>query len=195
MRRDPLGIHNDEEIFDLRTIEIDQVDYLEQALNELQEELSKVEAGGEDDDGDALRAKKESLETVLDGLSMTAATNSNNTDGNSNRNNNNNNVNNRNTNTGKSILPTDSNFDPILFLTLVHRKASYEELVGSMNRLSSKCLILLFFLSWSKRTENCAPMYQCFFFHHTALSSSSSNLHSNFFYFDHESLFYFTSIN
>jgi len=39
--------------------------------------------------------------------------------------------------TGKSILPTDSNFDPILFLTLVHRKASYEELVGSMNQLSS----------------------------------------------------------
>ena len=40
--------------------------------------------------------------------------------------------------TGRSILPTEPNFDPILFLTLVHRSATYEELVGSMNSLSSE---------------------------------------------------------
>ena len=44
--------------------------------------------------------------------------------------------------TGKSVLPTDINFDPILFLTLVHQKASYEQLVGSMNRLSSTLHLL-----------------------------------------------------
>jgi hypothetical protein len=32
---------------------------------------------------------------------------------------------------------SDPNFEPLLYLTLVHRHASYEELVGSMDRLSS----------------------------------------------------------
>jgi hypothetical protein len=52
--------------FDLRGIEKSQVDFLEQALLECQEELLKGEAGGEDDK--ALRAKKESLESILDGI-------------------------------------------------------------------------------------------------------------------------------
>lgn len=37
-----------------------------------------------------------------------------------------------------SILPTNSDFDPILFLTLVHRNATYEELQESTSRLSRK---------------------------------------------------------
>jgi len=125
LRRDPLGLHGVE--FDLQAIETDQVDHLEQALVQLQEELSKAEAGGEDDQ--ALRAKKESLETVLDGIVGVSATHTSGPGG----------LNKSLSNkfTGKSILPTDNNFDPILFLTLVHRKASYEELVGSMNRLST----------------------------------------------------------
>ena len=128
LRKDPLGLHGTE--FDLRAMEMDQVDHLEQALSELQEELVKAEASGVGEDDQALRAKKESLETVLDGIIGVAGVivpteqqqqqNDNNVD------------------TGKSILPTDGSFDPILFLTLVHRGASYEELVGSMNRLSSK---------------------------------------------------------
>ncbi len=122
LRRDPLGLHGVE--FDLQETERDQVDHLEQALSKLQEELSKAEAGGEDNQ--ALRAKKESLEMVLDGvLGVTNAGTG--VSGN----------NNSIKKSGKSILPTDSHFDPILFLTLVHQKASYEELVGSMNRLSS----------------------------------------------------------
>jgi hypothetical protein len=117
LRRDPLGLKGAN--FDLRTLETGQVHHLEQALSELQEELRKAEAGGEDDQ--ALRAKKESLEMILDAIVGVAGADANLQD------------------TGKSILPTDPNFDPILFLTLVHRNATYEELVGSMNRLSSKC--------------------------------------------------------
>uniref|UniRef100_A0A7R9W467 Exocyst complex component n=2 Tax=Pseudictyota dubia TaxID=2749911 RepID=A0A7R9W467_9STRA len=37
-----------------------------------------------------------------------------------------------------SILPTDPNFDPLLFLTLVHRNASFEQLQHSIGRLESK---------------------------------------------------------
>jgi hypothetical protein len=116
LRRDPLGLKGAD--FDLRTLENNQVDFLEQALLELQEELRKAEAGGEDDQ--ALRSKKESLEMILDGIVGVAGAEANISE------------------TGKSILPTNPTFDPILFLTLVHRNASYEELVGSMNRLSSK---------------------------------------------------------
>lgn len=117
LRKDPLGLKSGE--FDLRTLESDQVDVLEQYLIELQEELRKAEAGGEDDQ--ALRAKKESLEMILDGIVGVAGADAH-----------------LASETGRSILPTNPNFDPILFLTLVHRRATYEELVGSMNRLSSK---------------------------------------------------------
>lgn len=118
LRKDPLGLKDTD--FDLRTIEKDQVEVLEQALLEFQEELRKGEAGGEDDK--TLRAKKESLESILDTIVGVAGAEGGIRD------------------TGRSILPTEHNFDPILFLTLVHRKATYEELVGSMNRLSSKFL-------------------------------------------------------
>ena len=116
LRKDPLGLKGDD--FDLRTIENNQVDFLEQSLLELQEEIRKGEAGGEDEK--ALQAKKESLESILDGIVGVAGAESGIGE------------------TGRSILPTNPNFDPLLFLTLVHRKASYEELVGSMDQLSSK---------------------------------------------------------
>lgn len=38
-----------------------------------------------------------------------------------------------------SILPTDADFNPMLFLTLVHRNATYEQLKESIERLDSKC--------------------------------------------------------
>ena len=116
MRKDPLGLKDDD--FDLRTIENNQVDFLEQALLEVQEEIRKGEAGGEDQK--ALQQKKESLESILDNIAGVAAS-----DG-------------QIMETGRSTLPTEPHFDPLLFLTLVHRKASYEELVNSMDRLSSK---------------------------------------------------------
>jgi len=37
-----------------------------------------------------------------------------------------------------SILPTSKDFDPILFLTLVHRHATYQDLLDSTSRLSRK---------------------------------------------------------
>jgi len=133
LRKDPLGLKDTE--FDLRDIENNQVSFLEQALAEFQEELRKGEAGGEDDQ--ALRAKKESLESILDGLvGVTGATEGKIGD------------------TGRSILPTEPNFDPILFLTLVHRKATYEELVGSMNRLSSKYFFVNYKLARRDKTWN-----------------------------------------
>jgi hypothetical protein len=116
LRKDPLGLKDAD--FDLRTVEKGQVEVLEQALLEFQEELRKGEAGGEDEK--TLRAKKESLESILDTIVGVAGAEAAIRD------------------TGRSILPTEHNFDPILFLTLVHRKATYEELGGSMNRLSSK---------------------------------------------------------
>ena len=116
LRKDPLGLKGDD--FDLRTIETNQVDFLEQALLELQEELRKGETGG--DESMALQQKKESLESILDGIVGVARA-----DGGIGE-------------TGRSTLPTEPKFDPLLFLTLVHRKASYEELVGSMDRLSSE---------------------------------------------------------
>jgi hypothetical protein len=116
LRKDPLGLKGDD--FDLRTIENNQVDFLEQALLELQEELRKGEVGGED--SKTLQQKKESLESILDGIVGVAKA-----DGGIGE-------------TGRSTLPTEPDFDPLLFLTLVHRKASYEELVGSMDRLSSE---------------------------------------------------------
>lgn len=118
LRKDPLGLKGGD--FDLRTLEKEQVERLEQALLELQEEIRKGEAGGEDNK--AMRAKKESLESILDGIVGVGAD----TGGLA--------------GTGHSVLPTESKFDPILFLTLVHRSATYEELMGSMNRLSSKFL-------------------------------------------------------
>ena len=116
LRKDPLGLQGGD--FDLRALEKNQIDHLEQGLLELQEEIRKGEAGGEDNN--VLRAKKESLESILDGIVGVGGT----TEGLS--------------GTGHSVLPTEAQFDPILFLTLVHRNASYDELLGSMNRLNSK---------------------------------------------------------
>lgn len=42
-----------------------------------------------------------------------------------------------------SILPTDANFDPLLFLTLVHRNAGYKDLKESIRRLDSKYHVFL----------------------------------------------------
>jgi hypothetical protein len=137
LRKDPLGLHGTE--FDLRAMEMDQVDHLEQALSELQEELKKAESGvGGIEDDQALRAKKESLETVLDGIIGVTGVIVPAKEQHQQLNDNNQSNGINNVDTGKSILPTDGSFDPIIFLTLVHRKASYEELVGSMNRLTSK---------------------------------------------------------
>jgi len=116
-RKDPLGINNTED-FDLRTLESSQAEQMEQALHELQEEMQKAEATGNEKGRKKVAAQKESLEALVDRMGGIEAME--NTD-----------------NLAGSILPTKPKFDPILFLTLVHRATSYDALIDSMGRLSS----------------------------------------------------------
>ena len=115
--KDPLGVTK--EIFDLREIEKNQAELVEKALVEVQEELAKAEAGGQEPVIHKAESKKESIEKLVEDLGGLEAVESK-------------------SSLKKSVLPTSSNFDPILFLTLVHRSASYDKLVGSLGRLSSK---------------------------------------------------------
>ena len=118
LARDPLGVIQSED-FNLRDVDKSQAELFEQALLEMQEEFAKAEAAGDE----ALMAKiaqqKESLESLIDRMGGIEAME---------------NVANRK----YSVLPTSPDFDPKLFLTLVHRGADYNTLVGSLDRLSSK---------------------------------------------------------
>ena len=110
--KDPLGLRRD---LDLREIQKLRVELLEQALKDLDEEIRDMEQEKSDEAHlKSLVAQKESLESILDSLGPKEAEG------------------------GKSILPTDSNFDPLMFLTLVHRNATYDTLNKSIERLSSK---------------------------------------------------------
>ncbi|KAL7576430.1 hypothetical protein ACA910_018232 [Epithemia clementina (nom. ined.)] len=115
--KDPLGIMKDK--FDLRDIDRNQAEHIEKALVEVQEELQKAEVSRKDDLVQKVAAKKESIEALIEDLGGLEAME-------------------HAGNLKKSVLPTSPKFDPILFLTLVHRNASYEKLVGSLDRLTSK---------------------------------------------------------
>ncbi len=118
--RDPLGIkgsaidsNREAHAFDLREIDAKREDLIQQALtnieDEIEEELTHVDENGVD--------KVNWLETQRQALLAIAETKKN---------------------SGASILPTDPKFDPLLFLTLVHRNATYKELQDSTSRLSRK---------------------------------------------------------
>jgi hypothetical protein len=118
--RDPLGIkgsaidsNREAHAFDLREIDAKREDLFQQALtnieDEIEEELTHVDENGVD--------KVNWLETQRQALLAIAETKKN---------------------SGASILPTDPKFDPLLFLTLVHRNATYKELQDSTSRLSRK---------------------------------------------------------
>jgi hypothetical protein len=116
--KDPLGLATAEDDFDLQQIEKAQAEQIEQALYELQEEYQKAEGTGDEKIAKAVAAQKESLEALVErcgGIEAMEHT----------------------ANLKQSVLPTDQKFDPILFLTLVHRTTSYDLLVESMGRLSS----------------------------------------------------------
>ena len=132
LQKDPLGIRVDSDL-DLMEIEARKTDLLETALKEIDDELNEIEHEQEKNHTTekevleevsqrirTLDAQKESLERILDSITS--------------------HVNNRGVDdvTERSILPTDDNFDPILFLTLVHRNAPYEVLNESMVQLSNK---------------------------------------------------------
>jgi hypothetical protein len=118
--KDPLGIiarTSDE--FDLSTVESSQAQLMERALAELQEEAQKAESSsGNDRLVKKAMGKKESIEALVARLGGLEAM--------------------ENASTLQlSVLPTSPNFDPLLFLTLVHRKTKFETLKGSMDKLSS----------------------------------------------------------
>jgi Exocyst complex component Sec5 len=104
--------------FDLRRIDTNQAAQVEKALYELTEELQKAESAGMEKRVKELTAQKESLESLVDRCGGMDAMESN--------------------NARRSVLPTNPNFDPILFLTLVHRNTAYDQLVASMDQLSSE---------------------------------------------------------
>jgi len=118
--RDPLGIkdsvtepNRETRAFDLRDIDARRDDLIQQALNEIEEEIEEELAHVADGGVDQVNW----LETQRQALIAIAEENKSN---------------------GKSILPTDPQFDPSLFLTLVHRNVSYQELQDSTSRLSRK---------------------------------------------------------
>ena len=124
--KDPLGLKTD---MDLREIQALKLELLEQAVKDLHEEIQEERNQGEADEEhiQSLEAQKESLEHILDmmDMGMDRDQDSDNEDEN------------KANSSERSIIPTDSNFDPLLFLTLVHRNASYEVLMESIDRLSS----------------------------------------------------------
>jgi len=118
MGKDPLGLVDDDD-FDLRKLEQVMAEQMEQALHDLQEEVQKAESAGSEELTRKAAAQKESLEALVErmgGLDAMEIPE----------------------NCPHSVLPSSPSFDPILFLTLVHRKTSYDKLIGSMDRLSSK---------------------------------------------------------
>jgi len=118
--RDPLGIkgsttdsNREAQSFDLREIDTRRSDLIQQALNEIEEEIEEelaLVADGGVDQVNWLETQRQALIAIAE----------------------------ENKSNGASILPTDPRFDPFLFLTLVHRNASYQELQDSTSRLSRK---------------------------------------------------------
>jgi hypothetical protein len=123
--KDPLGLAAKEKVeFDLQAIEKAQAEQIEQALYEFQEEYQKAEGTGDEKISKAVAAQKESLEALVERCGGIEAM--------------------ENTaNLKRSVLPTNQNFDPILFLTLVHRMTGYDILIESMGRLTSKFMEML----------------------------------------------------
>lgn len=121
--RDPLGLLGDD--FDLRRIQDTQAEVMEQKLQALEEGMHKAERENTmedaktntvEDDFKRQQAQKESLMAIVDRLGGLDQLD----------------------NPTRSVLPTDPTFDPMLFLTLVHREVGYRELIGSVDRLTSK---------------------------------------------------------
>lgn len=131
--RDPLGLLGDD--FDLRRIQDRQAEYTEQTLQGLEEGMHKAErenaiedakGSSAEEDFKRQQAQKESLMAIVDRLGGLDSLE----------------------NPARSVLPTDPTFDPMLFLTLVHRDVGYRELIGSVDRLTSKlfCFALFYFI-------------------------------------------------
>ncbi len=123
--RDPLGIHITES-FDLQETEDNRVVLIWQTLHQIEAEI-ELEASLAAESGvekiNWLEAQRQSLLAIIEAKKRSDAGG----DGSDSK--------------GEgfpSILPTSPDFDAILFLTLVHRNTSYQELLDSISRLSRR---------------------------------------------------------
>lgn len=136
--RDPMGIRPD--TFDLKSIRDRVVEVLGECIEDLDEEIEENGSVKPDESKRkkkdkyaysveqlvSLEAQKAALEAILNGdqeaLEDEDAEEK------------------RPSASELSILPADANFDPLLFLTIVHRNASYDQLKESIEKLESKCV-------------------------------------------------------
>jgi len=131
--RDPLGIRPD--TFDITNIKDRAVNVLQGFIEDIEEEIQDVEAERPMESTRkkkkdkyaysaeqliSLEAQKEALENILHGDMS---------DGGEAK---------RPGAENLSLLPSDANFDSLMFLTLLHRNASYEELQASIEKLENK---------------------------------------------------------
>ena len=128
-KKDPLQIRKEKSL-DLGKVQKERVGRLVESLKEMDEKMNKIEQEREKNanmDKETqegvnqklrnLEAQKESLESVLDLITAIGS---------------------EDKSSEKSIIPTDPNFCPILFLTLIHRDQKYEVLNESMEKLSNQ---------------------------------------------------------
>ena len=165
LRKDPLGIRED---LDMLYVEEKRVELLELALEEVEQEMDlefKNQARGssarknEREHLASLEVQRESLEAILDGRSKAAK------DGDDNQN---------ASEEAKdveqrSVLPTESTFDPLLFLTLAHRNADFDQLQKCIARISSKYYYLyrynIFSLIFNMYSQDNSKFITFFFVH------------------------------
>jgi len=126
--RDPLGIHNADR-FNLQDIDTNRDHFIQQTLNEIEQEI-ELELSLASESGvervNWLEAQRQALLAIVDAKKRPDKGGGDGADVKESR-------------QGlPSILPTDPDFDPMLFLTLVHRNATYDELQESTSGLSRK---------------------------------------------------------
>ncbi len=133
--RDPLGIRVAGRQFDLLDVETNRERVLQEALDEIEGDIERELALANQTGVERvnwLEAQRQALLAVIEranaqkdsGEDKLALMNPD--------------VSNSAGNGLPSILPTSPNFDPVLFLTAVHRNASFQELQDSTSRLSRK---------------------------------------------------------
>ncbi len=137
--RDPIGIRPDN--FDLKTVKDRVLEILGAGIEDLDEEIKEMGVTEKKEESRrkkkdkyaysveqlvSLEAQKATLEAILNGNKDDSEE-----DGEAKR----------PSAEELSILPSDANFDPLLFLTIVHGNASYDQLKDSADNLESELLI------------------------------------------------------
>ncbi len=136
--RDPMGIRPD--TFDLKTLKDREVEILTACIEDIEEEIR--ETGDTEKPFDESKRKKrdkyaysveqlvslEAQRSALEAILIGDTEDLDDEEGEEKR----------QSAQDLSILPSSSNFDPLLFLTLVHRNASYDQMKESIEKLESE---------------------------------------------------------